>query len=253
MAGDALNAWIGQNIALFILAFARIGTALLVMPGFGDSRIPPRARISVSVLITLSLFAALPLPAVSDQPAMLVLLLGCEGLVGVFLGMGVRLFFTSLQILGGIVGYASSLSNALAPPDANFEGASTVAAMLQMAMLALVFTTDIHHLIIEGFLRSYIVMPVGEIMLGDMVSQMARLGASAFYVAMMVGAPFLVFTILLNLALGLANRVMPTMQVFFVAGPGLILIGLAILAIAAPSILHHVSQSLAEWLITLEA
>lgn len=253
MAQAVLTAFIGQNIMLFFLAFARIGTALLVMPGFGDNRVPQRVKISFALLLTLALFTALPLPPVSDKPAMLVLLLGFEVMVGVFLGMGVRLFYVALQIVGGIVGYASSLSNALAPPDANFEGASTVGALLQMSLLALFFAADIHHVLIEGFLRSYNAMPVGSLMLGDMVEQLARLGAQAFHIAMMVGAPFLVFTILLNLSLGLANRVMPSMQVFFVAGPGLILVGLLILAIAAPSIMDHVSGALSNWLIDLVA
>lgn len=253
MTQAALTAFIGQNIMLFFLAFARIGTALLVMPGFGDNRVPQRVKIAFAVLLTMTLFAALPLPPVSDQSSLLVLLIGFEVMVGVFLGMGVRLFYVALQIVGGIVGYASSLSNALAPPDANFEGASTIGAMLQMALLALFFAADIHHVLIEGFLRSYNAMPVGSLMLGGMVEQMARLGAQSFQIAVMVGAPFLVFTILLNLSLGLANRVMPSMQVFFVAGPGLILIGLTILAIAGPSILDHVAAALSGWLIDLVA
>lgn len=249
----ALSAWISQNILLFFLAYARIGTALLVMPGFGDSRVPQRAKIAISATLTFAMLGALPLPAVPDQPAQLVVLLAFEVLIGVFLGMGVRLFFLALQVLGGIIGYSSSLSNALAPPDANFEGASTVAALLQMSLIAIFFLTDIHHVLIGGFLRSYEAMPAGAPMLGDMVEQMARLGSQAFHIAVMVGAPFLVFTILLNLSLGLANKVMPSMQVFFVAGPGLILIGLAILAIMAPSIMDTVSGAMSDWLIELVA
>lgn len=248
---SALDLWLAQNVMLVLLAFARIGTAMMLMPGFGESAIPARAKVALGMLVSLSLFAMLPLPAVPSSPALLGGLVVFEVLIGAFIGLGARIFMAVFHILGGIIGYAAGLSNALAPQDANFEGASAVAGLLHMSALALIFATDMHHLMLSGIVRSYQVMPVGALMMGDMVEQLARLGGSAFYIAMMVGAPFLVFTVLFNLALGLANRVMPTMQVFFVAGPGLILMGLGLLAIAAPAMLQFVQGEFSAWLMDL--
>lgn len=252
MAGDVLTAWATQNVMLILLAFARIGTALILMPGFGETRVPPRAKIALGFLISLCMMAALPLPEVPDKPSLVVILFACEALIGAFLAMCVRIFFVALHVLGGIIGYASGLSNAFAPPDANFEGASTVAALMHISMVALVFVSDTHHLILDGIMRSYQIIPPGEVMIADMTEQLARMGSSAFYIALMVGAPFVIFTILMNLAMGLANRVMPTMQVFFVAGPGLIILGMALFAVTAPSILENVLGEMADWLIALE-
>lgn len=249
---DPVAAWGSQNVYLLFLVFCRVGTAMIIMPGFGESRIPPRVKIAITVMISFCMMAALPLPTVPDQPSLLLGLFGREVIIGVFLGMSLRLFVVALHILGGIVGYAAGLSNAFAPPDANFEGASAVAALLQMALVALIFVTNAHHVILWGLMRSYQTLPVGSFMIGDMTEQLARVGASAFYIAVMVGAPFLMFTILLNLALGLANRVMPTMQVFFVAGPGIILVGLAILAAAVPAILSTVITEMTDWVMMLE-
>lgn len=247
----ALEAYLTQNVILVLLAFARIGTAMMLMPGFGENAIPQRAKVSIAFLLSLTLYASLPLPPVPSSHGVLAGLLLIEVTIGAFVGIGARLFMAAFHILGGIVGYATGLSNALAPQDANFEGASAVAGLLHMAALALIFVTDMHHLMISGLVRSYQVMPVGVMMTGDMVEQLARLGGSAFYIAVMVGAPFLAFTILFNLALGLANRVMPTMQVFFVAGPGLILMGFGLLMLAAPAILQAVQGEFASWLMDL--
>lgn len=252
MTGDVLTAWATQNVMLVILAFARIGTALILMPGFGESRIPARSKVALGVILCLCMMPALPLPAVPDTPSLVVVLFATEALVGAFLAMCIRLFFVSLHILGGIIGYAAGLSNAFAPPDANFEGASSVAALLHVAMVALVFVTDAHHLILDGLMRSYQIIPPGKVMIADMTEQLARMGSASFYIALMVGAPFVVFTILMNLAMGLANRVMPTMQVFFVAGPGLILLGMSIFAVTAPSILENVMAEMMDWLMVLE-
>lgn len=249
---DPFILWATQNVNLFFLVFCRVGTAMIVMPAFGENRIPQRVRIAVGVMTSFCMMAALPLPDIPEKTSLMVGLFAREILIGIFFGMALRLFIVTLHILGGVVGYATSLSNAFAPPDANFEGATAISALLHVTMIALIFVTNTHHIIIMGIMRSYEKIPVGSFMIADMTEQMARLGAAAFYIAIMVGAPFIVFTILLNLALGLANRVMPTMQVFFVAGPGIILIGLAILAAATPSILNEVLSEMSSWLTTLE-
>jgi flagellar biosynthetic protein FliR len=53
---------------------------------------------------------------------------------------------------------------------------------------------------------------------------------------------------LFNLSLGLANRVMPSMQVFFVASPAMIILGLTILSVGLPMILYVINSELATWL-----
>lgn len=122
-----------------------------------------------------------------------------------------------------------------------------------MGLLTLVFVTDTHHLMIGGLMRSYALIPVGGVIMGDLTEQTARLGAGAFYIAVMVGGPFIIFAVLMNLALGLANRVMPTMQVFFVAGPGLIVAGFVLLALTAAAILNTTLDAMSGWLLSLRA
>lgn len=246
-----ISAWVGQNVLSIMVAFARVGTAMILMPGFGDGRFPARAKIALCFLVSLCMLPVLQMPNISDSPTFLVGLFLREALIGVFIGMGARLFLAGLSILGGIIGFASGLSNAMAPQDSHTEGANSIAAMLSLAVVTLIFITNSHHIILHGLLMSYRLMPIGNLMLGDMVEQIARLGAMAFYSAVLLGAPFILFSVLFNLSLGLANRVMPSMQVFFVAGPGMILAGLLILAIAAPAILDHIIGALSGWFTTL--
>jgi flagellar biosynthesis protein FliR len=53
--------------------------------------------------------------------------------------------------------------------------------------------------------------------------------ANAFRVGIQLSAPFLVFGLVFNVALGVLSRLMPQMQVFFVGLPLSILIGFLIL------------------------
>jgi len=247
LAPDIVSGW----IHLAALAFARVGTAVLLLPGFGETQIPPRIRIALGLVLTLSLLPILPLPAPPTQVTALALLLGAEAAIGIFIGTGARILVASLHLLGALVGMVSGLSNAFAPSQANTEGATALAALLTVAAIALIFATDLHHMMISAILNSYMILPPGRLPVGDMTDQIARLGAGAFQIATSMATPFLVIAVLLNLALGLANRIMPTMQVFFVAAPGLILAGLTVFVITLPAVLDHMMMVLSDWLLGL--
>jgi len=67
-----------------------------------------------------------------------------------------------------------------------------------------------------------------------------------------LAAPFYVLGILNNVALGLANRMMPTLPVFFVASSVLIFTGLLVFSIAAPSMMQGFFQVFRVWFETFE-
>lgn len=248
---DTVNAIVASNIVLLMLAFARIGTALILMPGFGDFRIPAKHKISLGVILSILLVPTLPLPAAPERLDILVVLIALECLVGAFIGLGGRLFMAAFHMLGAQIGFAIGLSNAFAPPDMDQESANMVANLLQLSAVALIFATDTHHIMIGGILHSYDLIAVGQPIMADLAEQMARLGSSMFYIAASVGTPFIVFAVVMNLALGLANRVMPAMQVFFVAGPLLIVAGLVLLSLLAAAITTGVISEMGTWYMDL--
>jgi flagellar biosynthetic protein FliR len=83
---------------------------------------------------------------------------------------------------------------------------------------------------------------------GDLAEQIARAVASSFWIGVSITAPFYVMGLLLNLGLGLANKMMPTLPVFFVAVPVLIAAGLLVLALSGPALFSGFLDAFAEWL-----
>lgn len=126
-----------------------------------------------------------------------------------------------------------------------------IADALMMAGVALIFATDLHHLIIGALLMSYDIFPLGQIMPGDLAEQIVKAVGASFYIGFALTVPFHVMGLVLNLGMGLANRMMPALPVFFVATPVLIAAGLFVLIVAAPSILDGFLQRFAGWLGTL--
>jgi flagellar biosynthetic protein FliR len=72
--------------------------------------------------------------------------------------------------------------------------------------------------------------------------------ARGFALAVQIAAPFIAFGILFNLGLGVLSRLMPQMQVFFVATPASILIGMLVLLATLGVMMAVFVDDLGRWL-----
>lgn len=222
-----------ETFAVF-LVFARVGSALVLMPGFGETYINVRFRLLLAGAISLLLTPVIGprLPPLPAEPAGLVLLLGTEILVGLFLGFMVRLVLTALQTAGMIIALQASLSTAFTfDPSTGISGA-LAGAWLTMIALVLIFITDTHHLFLRGIAHSYALFEPGRVgAFEDLTLTVVRGVARSFALAVEISAPFLVLGFAFLLALGLLNRLMPQMQVFMIVMPAQIALGVALLGL----------------------
>ena len=249
-----------MDLALFLtsqvlavgLVFARIGSALAFMPGFGERVIPLRFRLLVALVLSAALAPATPVDAVTiDSPLLLVPLLAMEVTLGIWIGVTGRIVMLALQFVGYQIGLIAGLANAFAPETGAFQGSTMIADALMMAGVALIFASDLHHLVIAALLMSYDIFPLGQIMPGDLAEQIVKAVGASFYIGFALTVPFHVMGLVLNLGMGLANRMMPALPVFFVATPVLVAAGLFVLIVAAPSILEGFLDRFAAWLGTM--
>jgi flagellar biosynthesis protein FliR len=216
------------------LVFMRIGSAFTMLPGFAEAYVAMRYRLllaaAISFAVTPVVSSGLPqMPATVPELAILLL---TEIGIGLFLGMAARLAISALQVAGSIVAMQIGLSSVLVfDPSSQQQGAITGAWLAGVAM-TLIFVTDSHHLMLRALTDSYGVFHAGEIPpIGDFSEAMTRLVADSFTLGVKISAPFLVFGFVFFLALGLIQRLMPQIQVFFVTQPLQIMFGMLILAL----------------------
>lgn len=248
----SLESFIVSNLFLVLLVFCRVGTAFLFMPGIGESYISPRIKILFAVALSIALSVYVPFtPFVPDDLGVVVGLIFFETVVGLWIGVVSRIILTSLQYAGFIAGQVSALANAFAPNVGAFEGATVLSSFLLLGGVMVVFAADLHHLIIQSFVMSYDVFPLGEIFAGDMANQTAKALSASTYIGFVMAAPFLVMGVIFNVGLGLANRMMPTLPVFFVATSVLIALGILIMSMVVPNIINLFIENFAQFLKTL--
>lgn len=220
------------NLFAFFMVFARVGALIMVLPGFGDSYVSPRIRVMLALAIAFVLTPVVggAFPAVPDSPLALLILIAFEIVIGVFLGAASRILISALQVAGTIIGYQISLANAFVFDPASAQQGALTGALLSVAAVTLIFVTNLHHLMLMGVANSYELFVPGALpAVADMADFVARAVSRSFVLAMQIAAPFIVAGLSLTVGVGLLNRLMPQVQMFFVAMPLQILLGIAVL------------------------
>lgn len=223
-----------QLFALF-LVFVRLGAAFAVLPGFAEAFVAMRFRLmlagATSIIVAPVVGPALPeLPA---SPLPLLVLLAGESGVGLFIGITARLTLASIQTAGMIIGLQTSLANAFAYDPSTAQQGAVTSAWLGSIALVLIFATDLHHVMLRALVDSYaLFQPGAALQLGDFADAVTRVVSASFQLGIRIAAPFLAFGFIFFLALGLLARLMPQVQIFFIAMPLQIMIGFIVLAVA---------------------
>jgi flagellar biosynthetic protein FliR len=191
-------------------------------------------RLTIALVLTAILLPAHQKAYVVDLktfgPALI--LLFQELIVGAVLGFTARLAISALQVTGTIVAQQLGLGFVTAVDPTQNEQGALVGNFLTLLGVALVFATDLHHLVIVAMNDSYSIFAPGELpLMGDAAQHVTRVITTAFRIGVQLSAPFLVFGLLFNLGLGVLSRLMPQMQVFFIGLPLSILLGLLLLVL----------------------
>lgn len=230
-AGTMQIAILPEIGALFVLVFARVGTLVMLMPGIGERFIFSRARLSLAFFIALMIvpMARTIITPPGDMPALVGLLIS-ELLIGLTIGLSVRLVMACLQSAGAIVAQTMGLGFAMTVDPTGGMQNPSIGNFLTMLGITLILTTDLHHVAIAAIHESYRLLPPGGFPdVGDMTTLAIRAATQGFALAVQISAPFIVFGLLFNLGLGVLARMMPQLQVFFLAVPASILGGMLVL------------------------
>ncbi|MCF8504770.1 MAG: flagellar type III secretion system protein FliR [Caulobacter sp.] len=216
------------------LVFARVGAMVMLVPGLGDASVPPRIRLAFALLMSLLLT---PLVATSVVvPATMGAGAGeliRETLVGLMMGSILRLFLSSLTTAGEVISIQTTLGFAQTANPSQAAPSTTISTFLALIGTVMVMTTDLHHMFFGAMFSSYRLFPFGApLMVGDAATLAVQTVAGSFALGIQLAAPVIVFSIVFNLAAGLVGRIMPQFQIFFVATPLSVMLGLSVFALS---------------------
>ncbi len=231
---ETLHQFITTGVFAFILTFVRVGAAVTIMPGVGDSFTPGNIRLYIALGLSLVLapLVAPHLPSPVPGGPLLFALIITEFIIGLFIGTVARVLMAALDVAGMVISMSSGLGNAqLFNPGFSAQG-SLIGAFLSVTGVVVLFATNLHHLLFLGVVNSYEMFPVGRLPdTGSMAEMMAQVIAASFMIGVQVAAPFMVVAILVYIGMGVLTRLMPQIQVFMLALPLQIILSLITLSL----------------------
>ncbi|HVX72950.1 MAG: flagellar biosynthetic protein FliR [Devosia sp.] len=226
--------WLPETAYFYVLIFARVGSILMLMPALGEMTIPARMRLSFALVFSLVLYPLVQpqLPALPGEVLQTIVYLLHEIAVGLILGAITRFVTMAAAVAGSVIAFQTGLSGAQGadPINGGMQGA-LIGAFLSMLGVTLIFATDLHHVALMAIRDSYMIFsPKEPLMFGDAAQMAVQSAASAFVIGVQMSAPFIVLGLVFYLGMGLLARMMPQLQVFFVAMPASIWVGLILVA-----------------------
>jgi flagellar biosynthetic protein FliR len=230
---SALDLFLATQLFAFLLIFARLGCAMMVMPGLGDVTVPMDVRLYfvLSFSLVMAPFLYKFLPAIPNNPTDFALLVIKEMLIGFFIGLMSQIMINAVNLAGFIVAHVTSLSSAFTFNPQQAAQSAIVTSFLSLLTVIMIFITDLHHLLFIGLIDSYrLFVPGDALMMGDMANGIAEGLSKSFVIGLQIAAPFIIVGFGVFLAMGLVSRLVPQIQVFILSMPIQILVGLTLLA-----------------------
>lgn len=229
------------------LIFVRLGTCIMIFPGLSDISVNTRVRLLLAVFCTFAMFPVLEptIPLLPESMTTMLSFLFIELAIGIMMGISARLFVTALHVAGELISFSSGLqASTLFDPS---MGGNSTAPSLLLSMMAtvLIFVTNLHHVMLLAILDSYTMFPVGMMPdLGDAAKAVTQVVSDLFLIGVKLASPVVAVGFLVYVGFGIFNRLIPQLQVFFVAMPLTIVIGLFMMGITLGGIITLFTEQL---------
>ena len=229
------------SVFTFMLLFVRVGTAFMVLPGFGEQYVPTTVRLGLSLAVTLALapVVAQSVPVEPAQPLSIFLLIGGEAFIGLLIGGVARLIMTALHVAGTLIAFESGLAYALTIDPAQGVQGALIASFLSFLGVVVIFATDLHFLLLGAIADSYQLFVPGHYPpMGDFSQYALGIVRDTFKLGVQLAAPFIVFAMIMNAGLGVLARLMPALPIFFVVVPLQIWVAFLLLGVTMAGIVE---------------
>jgi flagellar biosynthetic protein FliR len=219
-----------KYIPNFLLILLRAGIFVSLLPFFGSGNFPSQMKIGIAAAIA---FILTPVVELHITEKSIPLLVFNEIILGIAFGFVARFVFFAVEIAGQVISNSMGLTIAhVFNPEI---GESTELSQFFMFIGMLIFLAmDAHHDLIYIFVKSYEWLPAGEITISKIVPAVISLGSMMFIIALKISAPVIIVMLISHILLGFIYKAAPQINIFFVAYPIYIFVGLFVMLIGLP-------------------
>lgn len=207
------------------------------MPVFSSKNIPGLFKAGLALAFTIILYQTPDLCSHYDLAiGTIPFCIGLAGeiVIGFIIGISAQLIFAGIQLGGQIIGFQMGLSIANILDPLTSSQVSVTARFNDLMAMLIFLAVNAHYLFLRAIAESFqILPPLGFQFTRSLMDKLIVLAGNMFVIAIRVAGPVMGVLLLVSVALGLIARMVPQLNVFIVAMPLKIIIGLFIMGVSA--------------------
>jgi flagellar biosynthetic protein FliR len=228
----------GGQAAMLFLVMIRCTGLVFAAPIFGHHALPTLVKFGLAAALAIALAPGAGATA-GSMPVILAAPL--ELVIGLSIGFILTMGFEAVEVAGRVISLQLGLSlGAVFSPTT--ESSSTALDPFFSVLAGLVFLAmNLHLAMVKTLANSFVVYPVGGGWPADIAAMGAQTVALALELGVRVALPIALVLLLVELAVALLARAIPQINVFILGLPLKMLVGIAVLAMAIPSLISGAS------------
>jgi flagellar biosynthesis protein FliR len=231
-----LAADVVERFYTFLWPMLRISALMITAPIFSLSAFNTRMRILVALVLTWLVYPLHNWPVIDPTSAQGLIEVFNQIMIGATMGLILQVVVAAVVVAGQSIAAAMGLSmaNMLDPNIGNVP----VISQLLVVMSTLIFVGFGGHAILLGLiLESFHSLPIGTDILNQAVyGRVLQWSSMIFLGAVLMALPVMVSLLFINVGLGVVTRAAPSLNIFAVGFPAMIMAGFIILIISMESI-----------------
>ena len=238
-----------SQLQMYLCVFVRVAAIMMSIPLFDGKTLPTVFKAGFALCLSLIIFPlAEPasLPVVTSELALAIGIFS-EVMLGVAIGMIVRAIFAGVQLAGQLAGYQMGMAIANVLDPATSDQVPLLSQFYNIFAMLIFVSINAHFWFFNALVESFqLVPPFGFHFGGTFMEYLIHVSGQIFVTGIKIGAPIITVLLLTSVSFGLIARTVPQMNVFIVAMPLKIAVGMLFIAFSLPFLSTYLNQLFSE-------
>jgi flagellar biosynthetic protein FliR len=234
--------WSLLQFQALVLILMRVSPILFMMPVLSSRSLPSLLKAGLTLTVGLILLPLVQMDPrlLPSEPIQFGFLMAAELMIGLILGLSVKIIFAGIQMGGELAGFQMGLSLANVMDPQSEVNAPILSQFLYLVSMIVFLAVDGHHWFFRALYQSFLLLAPGEIHLQEgLYRHFLGLLTSLFVVAVKIAAPVMAVLIFTQIGLGILAKAVPQINILITSFPLTLGIGLLFLALSIELLLPY--------------
>lgn len=242
-----------ERFYMFLWPMLRISALLLTAPPFSSSVFNLRVRTIVALALTWMIYPLFNWPTIDPLSAPGLVEVFNQIVIGASMGLVLQVVVAALVLAGHAISSAMGLTmSSMIDPSV---GNVSILSQFLIVLSTLIFVGMGGHAMLLGLvLESFRWLPIGQSLMNqDAYGLIVRWSSMIFLGGLLLSLPVMVALLFINIGLGVVTRAAPSLNIFAIGFPAMIIAGFIVLFVSMDSIGARISWLWVQGFATLRA